>query len=65
MGFSRRLSSEQQERLLAGAPFADGGELDQIAGFVRALPALVHERPDEVLAAALVPRLAAAARGSG
>jgi hypothetical protein len=63
MGFPRRLSEEQQERLLAGAPSADGGELDQTAAFVRALPALVREQPDEVLAAALVPRLAAAARG--
>lgn len=64
MGFPRRLSREQQERLLAGAPFADGGELDRMAAFVRALPALVREQPDDVLTAALLPRLAAAARSS-
>jgi hypothetical protein len=64
MGFPRRLSREQQERLLAGAPFADGGELDRTAAFARALPALVREQPDEVLTAALMPRLAAAARSS-
>lgn len=64
MGFPRRLSREQQERLLAGAPSADGGDLDRIAAFVRALPALVREQPDDVLTAALVPRLAAAARAS-
>jgi hypothetical protein len=41
---------------------ADGGELDEVAAFVRALPAYVPEQPNEVLETALVPRLAEAAR---
>jgi hypothetical protein len=64
MGFQRRLSTEQQERLLAGAPFADGGELDEMAAFARALPAFAREQASDVLTAALVPRLAAASRAS-
>jgi hypothetical protein len=64
MGILGRLSDEQQERLLAGAPFADGGELDELASFMRAVPAFVREGPSEVLVTALVPRLADAARTS-
>jgi hypothetical protein len=62
MRFPRRLSARDQELLLTGSPMADGGELDEVAAFVRALPAYVPEQPNEVLAAALVPRLAEAAR---
>ena len=60
----RRLTSEQAERLIAGAPFADGGELDELATFMRALPAAVSGVPDATLSTALVPRLAEAARRS-
>jgi hypothetical protein len=60
----RRLTTEQAERLIAGAPFADGGELDELATFMRALPAAVSGVPDATLSTALVPRLAEAARRS-
>ena len=59
-----RLTSEQVERLMAGGPVGDHGELDKVAAFVRALPAAVTAAPDPVLSRALVPRLAEAARRS-
>jgi hypothetical protein len=64
MGFPRRLSEEDQERLLAGASVEGHGELDEVAVFMRALPEQVSEAPPEGLERTLVPRLAEAARTS-
>ncbi len=64
MGFPRRLSDTDQERLLAGAPVEGHVEFDEVAAFMRALPEQVSEAPPEGLERTLVPRLAEAARTS-
>jgi hypothetical protein len=58
----RRLTAEQEERLMMGAPFGDHAELDELAAFMRALPAALATEPDGKRSAAVVPRLAEAAR---
>ena len=62
MGFPRRLNSQDQERLLAGAAVEGHGEFDEVAAFMRALPEQVSEAPPEGLERSLAPRLAEAAR---
>jgi hypothetical protein len=64
MGFPRRLSDKDQERLLAGASVEGHGEFDEVAEFMRALPEQGLESPPEGLERTLVPRLAEAARTS-
>ena len=62
MGFLRRLTTDDEERLIAGdAPV--GGELAEVAGFARALRASASQNVPPA-SAALIARLAETARAS-